>query len=354
MTPVLRARPDNRPPSSAGLWLVPIGGALCLLPQVSAATALLLGIAVAVVVGNPWLPRTKRLTPRLLAASVVGLGAGMNLLQMEKVGAAGVRYTVISIGLTFAAGTLIGRWARTRRDTSLLITAGTAICGGSAIAALAPTVRAGDEDVSVALGTVFVLNAVALLLFPWVGHRLSLSQSQFGLWSALAIHDTSSVVGATLQYGRGALEVGTTVKLARALWIVPLTLVAGYLRRKPGGDEGPAAGAPKRPWFILGFLLAAALVTWVPALRPAGHGVEAIARRLLVLTLFLIGANLTTATIRRVGVRPFAQGLVLWMLVAGATLGAIELGWIHDLTPAPTAASGSSPSRSARTSRSPR
>ena len=349
---MLRARLDNRPRPAAGLWLVPIVGALCLLPQVSAAAALVLGIAVAVAAGNPWLSRTKRLTPRLLAASVVGLGAGMNLLQMEKVGAAGVRYTVISIGLTFAAGTLLGRWARTRRDTSLLITAGTAICGGSAIAALAPTVRAGDEDVSVALGTVFVLNAVALLVFPWVGHRLSLSQAQFGLWSALAIHDTSSVVGATLQYGRGALEVGTTVKLARALWIVPLTLVAGYVRRKPDGEEGPAAGAVTRPWFILGFLLAAALVTWVPALRPAGHGVEAIARRLLVLTLFLIGANLTTATIRRVGVRPFAQGLVLWLLVAGATLGAIELGWIHDLTPAPTTASALSGSRSARTSRS--
>ncbi len=340
------------PPPSVGFWLVPIAGALSLLPQVSAGAALLLGIAVAALAGNPWLPRTRRLTPRLLAASVVGLGAGMNLLQMETVGAQGIRYTMVSIGLTFAVGTLLGRWVRTGRDTSFLITAGTAICGGSAIAALAPAVRAKDEDVSVALGTVFVLNAAALLMFPWIGHRLSLSQSQFGLWSALAIHDTSSVVGATLQYGRGALEVGTTVKLARALWIVPLTLVAGYVRRMPAGEDASAGGKARRPWFILGFLLAAALVTWYPSLQAAGHGVESLARRLLVLTLFLIGTNMTAATIRRVGARPFVQGLVLWMLVAGATLGAIELGWIRDITLAPRAASASSSTRSARTSQS--
>ncbi len=316
--------------SSAGTWLVPAAGLLCLAPQIGSAEALLLGIALAVVVGNPWLPQTKGLTHRLLALSVIGLGAGMNLLQMENAGAAGIRYTVISIALTFAVGTLIGRFVRTRKDTSLLITAGTAICGGSAIAALAPTVGARDEDVSVSLGTVFVLNATALVLFPWIGHRLSLSETQFGLWSALAIHDTSSVVGATLQYGRAALQVGTTVKLARALWIVPLTVAIGYLHRR-GADEGVERGKAKRPWFILGFILMSALMTWVPALRPAGHVVESVAKRLLVVTLFLIGTNMTMATIRRVGVRPFAQGLLLWLLVACATLGAIELGWIHGI-----------------------
>jgi uncharacterized integral membrane protein (TIGR00698 family) len=316
-----------------GAWLVPIAAIVCLAPQVGSAEALLLGIALALVAGNPWLPQTKALTHRLLALSVVGLGAGMNLLQMKEAGAAGIRYTVVSIALTFLVGTLIGRFVRTRHDTSLLITAGTAICGGSAIAALAPTVRAHDEDVSVSLGTVFVLNAAALLLFPWIGHRLGLSQTQFGLWSALAIHDTSSVVGATLQYGREALQVGTTVKLARALWIVPLTIAIGYLYRKPQGDEGAERGKVRRPWFILGFILMSAGRTWLPALRPAGHLVEATAKRLLVVTLFLIGTNMTAATIRRVGVRPFAQGLLLWLIVATATLGAIEIGWIHGIQP---------------------
>lgn len=308
-------------------WLVPLAALACLAPPVGAAEALLLGIGLAALAGNPWLPRTKAMTSRLLAASVVGLGAGMNLLQVGSVGAAGIRYTVVSIGLTFLVGTLLGRFIRTPADTSLLITAGTAICGGSAIAAVAPAVGARDEDVSVSLGTVFVLNAVALLMFPLIGRRLGLSETQFGLWSALAIHDTSSVVGATLQYGRTALEVGTTVKLARALWIVPVTIAVGYLYRTP--DDGAGAGRARRPWFILGFILMSAMMTFVPALRPAAHVVEAAARRLLVVTLFLIGVNMTPAAIRRVGVRPFAQGLLLWLLVAGATLGAIALGWIH-------------------------
>jgi uncharacterized integral membrane protein (TIGR00698 family) len=316
---------------AAGRWMVPVAAVACLLPQVPAAAALLIGITVAVTVGNPWLAHTKRFTPRLLAASVVGLGAGMNLFQMKNAGTAGIGYTVVSIVLTFAIGTLLGRWVRTRSTTSLLITAGTAICGGSAIAALAPAVHAPDEDVSVSLGTVFILNAVALVVFPWIGHRLGLTQSQFGIWSALAIHDTSSVVGATLQYGREALQVGTTVKLTRALWIVPVTLIVGYLRTKQTQGGHSARGRTKRPWFILGFVLMAALMTWLPVLRPTGHEIEAVSKRLLVVTLFLIGTNLTAGTIRRVGVRPFAQGVLLWAIVATATLGAIELGWIHEL-----------------------
>ncbi len=319
--------------SRIAVLLVPAGAALCLLPQVSSAAALLAGIAIAMLAGNPWLPRTRRITPHLLAAAVVGLGAGMNLFAMKNAGLAGIGYTIVTIALTFLIGTAIGRFVGTRWTTSLLITGGTAICGGSAIAALAPTIRARDEDVSVSLATVFVLNAVALLIFPWIGHRVSLSQAQFGLWSALAIHDTSSVVGATLQYGQRALQIGTTVKLTRALWIVPVTIVVGYIFRRPSSDEPGVPGRAKRPWFVLGFVLMAALMTWVPALRPAGHGIEAVAKRLLVVTLFLIGANMTTGTIRRVGVRPLAQGVLLWIVVAVATLGAIEAGWIRDLTP---------------------
>ena len=161
------------------------------------------------------------------------------------------------------------------------------------------------------------------MIFPWAGHLLSLSQEQFGLWSALAIHDTSSVVGATLSYGPRALEIGTTVKLARALWIVPLTLVIGFVRSRTDAQAaGPTEGAakPRRPWFILGFLAAAAIVTWIPELRGAGHWVELVARRVLVLTLFLIGTNLTRPALKSVGVRPLLQGVSLWLIVASGTL----------------------------------
>jgi uncharacterized integral membrane protein (TIGR00698 family) len=215
---------------------------------------------------------------------------------------------------------------RIERDTSLLVTVGTAICGGSAIAAIAPAIRAKSHEVSVALATVFFLNAVALFIFPWIGHYFSLSQAQFGVWSALAIHDTSSVVGAAMQYGARALEIATTIKLTRALWIVPVTLVVGMVWNR-GNPDAPA-GKATRPWFILGFLGAAALVTWVPALKPAGHVVFVGAQRSLVVTLFLIGSGLSRAALQVVGRRPLIQGFVLWVLMGTGTLGAILLGWI--------------------------
>ena len=187
--------------------------------------------------------------------------------------------------------------------------------------------QAKPHEVSVSLGTVFILNAVALILFPWIGHHFMLTETQFGLWSALAIHDTSSVVGATLQYGPHAMEVGTTVKLARALWIVPIAFMIGRFVKTPSAEAGGAK--PKKPWFILGFLIAAALVTWVPALQPAGKIVETIAKRTLVLTLFLIGSGLTLSTIKSVGFKPFLQGVILWVVVASATLGAILADFIQ-------------------------
>ena len=217
---------------------------------------------------------------------------------------------------------------KTEPNTSLLITVGTAICGGSAIAAVAPVIRAKSEEVSVSLGIVFLLNALALFIFPAIGHHFHLSESQFGLWSALAIHDTSSVVGANLQYGPHALEVGTTVKLARALWIVPVTLIIGFLTRTQNQTGEGVAGKPKRPWFILGFVLISALVTWVPSLQAAGHQVEMIARRLLVLTLFIIGSNLSRKSLKAVGLKPLFQGLLLWMIVGATTLGSLLAGWI--------------------------
>lgn len=179
-----------------------------------------------------------------------------------------------------------------------------------------------------ALGTVFILNAAALFLFPWIGHHLQLDETQFGLWSALAIHDTSSVVGSTLQYGPHAVEIGTTVKLARALWIIPVALIIGVVRREQNSSEVGRQKA-KRPWFILGFILAAGLVTWIPSLAPAGHVVEAIAKKTMVLTLFLIGSTLTQETVRKVGVKPFIQGVLLWLAMASASLVAIFYGWVH-------------------------
>lgn len=303
-----------------------IAAVIALLPSTSSSVALMLGIGVALFFGNPFLGRIKKVTPLLLQLSIVGMGAGMSLDVIGRAGEQGIVYTITGITFTMGAGLLLGRMLSTSRDTSLLVTVGTAICGGSAIAAAAPAIRAKSHEVSVALAIVFILNAVALVLFPWIGHHFALTEIQFGLWSALAIHDTSSVVGASLQYGPRALEIATTVKLARALWIIPVTFILA-LTWKSGADR-QAAGKAKRPWFILGFVLAAALVTWVPALQEAGRLVASGSRRALVFTLFLIGSGLTRAALKTVGVKPFIQGFFLWVLVASGTLAAIFAGWI--------------------------
>src|SRR5215831_3939431 len=307
--------------------LLAAGIAGSLLGLLSSSAALVCGVALGALVGNPLHSRTQSLTSPLLALSVMGLGAGMDLRVVGRVGLHGIGYTAVGITVALSAGLLLGRVLRTERDTSVLLSAGTAICGGSAIAALAPVLRAEQRQVSVALGVVFLLNSVALVVFPPIGHVLHLSQLQFGLWSALAIHDTSSVVGATLQYGRQALEVGTTVKLTRALWIVPLTVaISAAVARGARERSGPR---PKRPWFILGFLAAAALATYVPGLHSAAGAVSEVARRTLVATLFLIGANLTRDTLRTVGFRPLVQGVTLWAVVGTGTLGAILAGLIR-------------------------
>ncbi len=319
-------------------WILPLLGLLCLIPgghdlpgvvlpwpSVPSWMALLLGLGLALGVGHPHGVRTKALTPKLLSFSVIGLGAAMNLQEVARVGLQGFAYTVLGISLTLILGLLLGRWLKVHSKAATLIAVGTAICGGSAIAAAAPVLHAEDEDMAMALGTVFLLNASALLLFPAVGHLLHMSERGFGLWSALAIHDTSSVVGASSGYGPVALMVATTTKLARALWIVPLTLGLGAWVARNGQA---AKGKAKRPWFILGFLAAAALVTYLPALKPAGSWVSALARRSLVLTLFLIGAGISREALQRVGLRPFLQGLLLWILVGGGTLAAIQAHWI--------------------------
>jgi uncharacterized integral membrane protein (TIGR00698 family) len=292
--------------------------------------ALLGGILLALALGNPYAARTKALTPRLLSLSVVGLGAGMDLVKVAQAGLAGFAYTAAGLGLALLLGWLLGRALAVARDTSVLLSVGTAICGGSAIAAVAPVIRAQDEEVSMALATVFLLNAAALMVFPAIGHSLHLGERAFGLWAALAIHDTSSVVGAASGYGPEALLVATTTKLARALWIVPVAFGIGLLYARLHLFEGEAGHAKaKRPWFILGFLAMAALVTFVPALRPAGAWVNAAAKRSLVLTLFLLGCGLSREALKRVGPRPFLQGLLLWICVGAGSLGAIRLGWIR-------------------------
>lgn len=297
--------------------------AAALTPWVSAPVALLAGVAFALVVGNPYPEITKRWQPRLLQASVVGLGGAMNLGVVARVGLSGLGQTLIALTLTLTFALLLAKALKTEPTTSLLVGVGTAICGGSAIAAVAPAIGAKSHQSSVALAVVFLLNAAALVVFPQVGHALELRPAQFGLWSALAIHDTSSVVGAGLQFGGGeALAVGTTVKLARALWILPLTLV---LARVWTAAE-PSAAKPKRPYFIAGFVAVAALVTWIPALAPIGQGVAVAARQVLVATLFLVGAGVTREALRAVGVRPLILGVVLWAVVSVTTLLAIRAG----------------------------
>lgn len=307
-------------------FLMPVVAVACLIPGFPPAAALLAGVAIAVFLGNPYAELTKKSTHRLLTWSVMGLGAGMNLEVVARAGLNGIGYTIVGIASTLGLGYLLSRMLKIERDTGVLISVGTAICGGSAIAAIGPTLRAKPHSMSVSLGTVFMLNACALVIFPPIGHWFSLSQSQFGLWSALAIHDTSSVVGATIHYGSEAAQIGTTVKLARALWIVPLTFISSYIfSRKAGEGDG---AKPKLPWFILGFLGAAALVTWVPTLQPVGHIVEKAAKCSLVLTLFLIGSNLSAQTLKTVGIKPFVLGILLWIIVASCTLGAVLAGWI--------------------------
>jgi uncharacterized integral membrane protein (TIGR00698 family) len=310
-----------KPESRLAHWLLPAAAALCLFPFVSTGLGLLLGLALALAFGNPYLDRTRKATKTLLALSVMGLGAGMDLRVVARVGAHGIVYTVLGIATALLLGALLTRLLKVTRDVGTLITVGTAICGGSAIAAIVPVLRPKEHEASVALATVFLLNAVALFLFPAIGHAFGLTDQQFGLWSALAIHDTSSVVGAAVAWGGKAVEIATTVKLARALWIVPLTIAVAQWHSRT--HAGAARGKAARPWFIAGFVLAAALVTYVPALQPAGHVVARVAKQALVLTLFFIGASLTRSSLRAVGARPLALGVLLWIAMASLSLAAI-------------------------------
>ena len=283
--------------------------------------ALLAGLVYGLTLAHPFHVESKSLAKFLLQASVVGLGFGMNLHEVVHAGRSGFLYTAVSITAVMLLGLGLGYLIHVSKKSSFLIAAGTAICGGSAIAAVGPIAEASEEEMAVSLGAVFILNSVALFLFPLVGFALHLTQSQFGLWSALAIHDTSSVVGATAKYGPIALAVGTTVKLARALWIVPLSVVTAMTLKSKARIQWP--------WFILLFCIAAFLNTLLPTFNPAFTALSRLGKIGLTVTLFLIGTGLNKETLKRVGVRPLLQGVTLWIIVGTATLALILSNWIH-------------------------
>lgn len=289
---------------------------VCLFTGVSPAIALLLGLIVANVSGHPFLSFNHIVIRYLLQISVVGLGFGMNTVEALSIGSTSFGLTIFSIFITIIIGILLGKWFSIGKKTSYLISCGTAICGGSAIAAIAPIVKSDEKETSVALGVIFILNSIALFLFPVIGHCLQLSQEEFGLWCAIAIHDTSSVVGAANRYGTEALAIATTVKLARALWIIPVALFTTFIFKNKSSKI-------KIPYFIGFFILAMLLNTYVPGIEFMATKMVLIAKIGLTITLFLIGSGLNFNVLIAVGIKPLLQGILLWVFIATAALIAI-------------------------------
>ncbi len=309
--------------------------------------ALTAGILFGLSFKHPYINHSRRIARALLQCSVVALGFGMNLQEVLKAGRSGFIYTAVGISFSLLVGRALGKLLRVRGNSSFLITTGTAICGGSAIAAIGPILQANEEEMAVSLGTIFILNSIALLIFPSIGNALRLSQSQFGLWAALAIHDTSSVVGAATKYGAQAVVVATTVKLARALWIVPLALATAAIKRSRfrntsasptfdshvqntsiGGVPGKDRPRIQFPWFILFFVLAVLANTYLPALPSATKTFFKLGRLGLTATLFLIGSGISRGTLREVGWRPLLLGVLLWLGVGITSLYFIQTGFI--------------------------
>ena len=285
--------------------------AMCVTPPV----VLFIGLVFALLCGQAYPTFNKNVSKKLLQYSVIGLGFGMNLQASLASGKEGMLFTIISVVGTLLIGMFIGcKILKLNRNTSYLISSGTAICGGSAIAAVGPIIKAKDSDMSMALATVFILNAIGLFLFPVLGHWLGLSQQDFGTWAAIAIHDTSSVVGAGAAYGEEALQVATTIKLTRALWIIPLALVTSVIFRSDGKKISI-------PWFILFFIVAMLINTYLLADFPQiGKFIAGIARKGLIITMFFIGASLSVDVIKSVGIRPLLQGVLLWIIISAASL----------------------------------
>ena len=289
---------------------------LCLTPLISPPIALLLGLIIAQFIGHPYLHLNHKATHILLQVSVVGLGFGMNINSAFNAGKQGFLFTIFSITGTLLLGLLVSKILKTEKKSSFLIATGTAICGGSAIAAVSPVIKAEEKQISVALGTIFILNSIALFIFPFIGHLFDLSQTQFGLWCAIAIHDTSSVVGAASKYGTQALEVATTVKLARALWIIPITFLAAFLFKNNKSKI-------KIPYFIGLFVLAMIVNTFFPFVQHNSHYIVSIAKSGLTLTLFLIGSGLSKKVLSSVGLKPLLLGIILWLIISSVSLWTI-------------------------------
>jgi len=298
-----------------------VAAAACLLPVVPPWVALVAGIALALTLGNPFPKQSKNYSKVLLQVCVVLLGFSMDLNVVLKAGSQGVTFALVSIASVFLLGWLLQRLLKLSPVTGLLVSTGTAICGGSAIAAMSTVMDADQEDVSVAIGTVFILNAIALVVFPPLGHALGLTQHQFGTWAGIAIHDVASVVGAGKAYGPEALEIGTAVKLSRVLYLIPVTLIAAWLanRNKAVPVDAPEGSKPKAaafPWFILGFIAASVARSYIPAIADATAWVKIVATAGLSLALYLIGSGITRATLKQVGVKPLIQGVILWLFIS--------------------------------------
>ncbi len=287
--------------------------ALCFFPFISPPIALAMGLVIALTLGHPYPKYNSKATKILLQVCVVGLGFGMQLDSVIKAGQTGFLFTVVTIFGTLILGYFVGKWLGLTKRLSHLIASGTAICGGSAIAAVGPVLEADANEMSVSLGTVFVLNSIALLLFPLIGHGLDMTQQQFGIWAAIAIHDTSSVVGAATKYGAEALEIATTVKLARALWIIPLALGTAFLFKTKSKKLNI-------PYFIFLFVLASVARTYIPFVTDLAPTIVAIAKQGLTITLFLIGAGLSRAMLKAVGSKPLIFGVLLWIVVSVTSL----------------------------------
>ena len=283
---------------------------LCFTPVISPPLALLLGVIFVNVFGK--VIETDSFVKKLLQYSIVGLGFGINLKTAIEAGSQGFLFTISTIVLVMVLGLLLARLLKVDKTIAQLISAGTAICGGSAIAAVAPILKANSKQTSVALGIVFVLNAVALFIFPEIGHFFNLSQNQFGIWSAIAIHDTSSVVVAASKYGNEALQIATTVKLARALWIIPLAFIISLLTK--------SEGKIKIPYFIGFFVLAILAGTYLPFLQNYNHYISEISRDTLKVALFLIGAGLSFQNLKNIGIKPLLLGIFLWIFISGISL----------------------------------
>ena len=279
----------------------------------SPAVALFLGLAFALILDNPFAKQSKKISKYLLQASVVGLGFGMNLENSLQSGKEGMMFTIFSVSIIMILGMLIGKYLKMSKNSSYLISAGTAICGGSAIAAVAPITKSSDSEISISLAAIFTLNAIALFIFPPLGHMLGMDQVQFGTWAAMAIHDTSSVVGAASEYGAEALTVATTVKLTRALWIIPLAMVTSFVFKDTKAKISI-------PWFIVLYVVAMTMNTYLPLPLWFTENIIVIAKTSLVLTLFLIGAGLSKQAIKSVGIKPMVLAILLWIFIATVSL----------------------------------